>query len=129
MPFKSTKKQLGVQVVLACLAGAWKAKTFLSDAHLLEVDCIHSWAVVLPKFSVKSPLRDYRRLAIQIWRAYGKLEENGVHLRFTCVVQKRLRVSSLICPTTSKVVQNSDKIFAVTKQQRSTRACARRYDR
>ena len=70
-------------------------KDVFGDARQPEVNCIHLW-VVLPLFSVKSPLWDYRRLAIQIWKCCGKLKEIGVHFRLMCFAKKRLCFRSFI---------------------------------
>ena len=44
-----------------------EAKAFLSYARQPEVELLHSWAVVLPKFSGKSSPLESTHLAIQIW--------------------------------------------------------------
>ena len=63
------------------------------DACQPEVGSFHSWAVILLKCSVRSPLWDYRRLAIQIWKRYGKFKEKGAHFRSTCWFKKALCLS------------------------------------
>ena len=58
-------------------------KTFSSDARQPEVTGFHSWAVVFLTFSVRSSLWDYKRLAIQLWKRYGKFKEKEAHFRLT----------------------------------------------
>ena len=64
--------------------------TVLSNIHQLEVNVLHSWSVVLPKFSGQWSLKEWRHLAVQIWWLQGRLIGKSLTIGWRALLKNAL---------------------------------------